>query len=447
MGMWNFISKMNFTDSRLDLQAFLAGGLERDKQRGAQHTVRATESISSESFAHDEKARLTALEQARALCRRLETPWDSLVREIWVTVSVGPVEFEGCILSKAKPSVATALKISIDSGMLASLSETEAKSSVDVATTSRCEPGLARRILRILASSEYIEETEDGLFRGTSKSRMFCQPGYHGGMVHLFDIILPTFSRLPAFFTANGYKEPDDPADGPWQFQSGSKLSHFEWVMQRPDQAEAFNNLMAVYHEQTSQSWTNVYDPKKLMSVSIKPDLPLVVDMGGGIGKDMENLRQTLLPSEYLLLVQDLDVVVQQGKATFPRIQYQAHDFFQQQPVKGARAYFLHTVLHDWPDQLAKTILERVKDAMDPEYSKLLVCDSVLPERAQSPRGGATDLVMMGLLSAKERTEAQWRGLLASAGFEHVRIWGSDSVGQSVLEAQLSGPFGDDGPA
>ena len=50
----------------------------------------------------------------------------------------------------------------------------------------------------------------------------------------------------------------------------------------------------------------------------------------------------------------------------------------------GARAYYMHSVLHDWPDEVAATILGRVKDAMRPGYSRLLINENVIPpEHAQ----------------------------------------------------------------
>lgn len=59
------------------------------------------------------------------------------------------------------------------------------------------------------------------------------------------------------------------------------------------------------------------------------------------------------------------------------RIELQEHDFFTPQPIKGARAYFMRSVLHDWPDEQCRTILGHVKDAMEPGYSKILINDCV----------------------------------------------------------------------
>ena len=44
------------------------------------------DSINGSTFAGDEAGRLEALDKARALCSRLETPWESLTRMIWQEV-------------------------------------------------------------------------------------------------------------------------------------------------------------------------------------------------------------------------------------------------------------------------------------------------------------------------------------------------------------------------
>ena len=55
--------------------------------------------------------------------------------------------------------------------------------------------------------------------------------------------------------------------------------------------------------------------------------------------------------------------------------------------------------------------------------SRLLVVEALLPERAtEQPAVIRMDLHMLVLLGARERTEAQYRGLLASAGFRVARV-------------------------
>lgn len=104
----------------------------------------------------------------------------------------------------------------------------------------------------------------------------------------------------------------------------------------------------------------------------------------------------------------------------------------------GARAYYMKTVLHDWNDSLCETILARVKEAMTPGYSKLLIQDLVVPATRPSYYDTSLDMTMLTMLSAKERTEAEWRSLLeGKAGLKVTGIWRPGRIGESVIECEL----------
>ena len=83
----------------------------------------------------------------------------------------------------------------------------------------------------------------------------------------------------------------------------------------------------------------------------------------------------------------------------------------------GARAYYFRSVLHDWPDDKCKAILENVKSGMNQD-SVLLIDEMVLPERGASWRATLADLTMAVALSAMERTEAEWYALFDEAGLK-----------------------------
>ena len=72
-----------------------------------------------------------------------------------------------------------------------------------------------------------------------------------------------------------------------------------------------------------------------------------------------------------------------------------------------------------------------------PTGSRLLVVEALLPERAQDqPAVIRMDLHMLVLLGARERTEAQYRHLLADTGFRVERVVPTASpAGLSVIEA------------
>jgi hypothetical protein len=69
-----------------------------------------------------------------------------------------------------------------------------------------------------------------------------------------------------------------------------------------------------------------------------------------------------------------------------------AHDFFKAQPVRNAKAYFLRTVLHDWPDMQAVQILRRLRAALGAD-SLLLISETVLPESGVALSAVLSDLI------------------------------------------------------
>jgi len=57
------------------------------------------------------------------------------------------------------------------------------------------------------------------------------------------------------------------------------------------------------------------------------------------------------------------------------------HDFFTAQPIKSPTIFFLRVILHDWPDEFARRILLRLREAARSggEDTRLVIGDFVLP--------------------------------------------------------------------
>ena len=104
----------------------------------------------------------------------------------------------------------------------------------------------------------------------------------------------------------------------------------------------------------------------------------------------------------------------------------------------GADAYVLSRVIHDWDNVQAKVILENCRRAMPPR-GRILLLERVLPGaavRSEAARSAlVSDLTMMVMNGGRERTEDQYRALLAASGLRLVRIVPT-ATGISLLEAQ-----------
>ncbi|KAJ3530134.1 hypothetical protein NM208_g9459 [Fusarium decemcellulare] len=163
------------------------------------------------------------------------------------------------------------------------------------------------------------------------------------------------------------------------------------------------------------------------------PDAPLVVDVAGGLGHDINEFKKFYPNHPGKLILQDLPVVINDVKGIDPSIKLMGHDFLTEQPIKGARAYFMHSIMHDWPDDVCQKILAPLAQAMKPGYSKLLIFECVIPKTGAYWEATAGDILMMTQLSAVERTEDHWHQLIEGSGL-NLKIFKFWKCGQSDVE-------------
>ena len=206
-----------------------------------------------------------------------------------------------------------------------------------------------------------------------------------------------------------------------------------------------------------------------------------VVDVGGGRGQVSIRIAEKVPHVSFV--VQDQASVVQSVQAEGgldelgDRVMFQAHNFFTEQPVRGADAYLFRFILHDHPDRYAfrccrllaiepysntfleqvklmipmhsssacTTILRQIVEAMDPVRSRILIDDAVVPGLL-GPESlrifNLLDMYMLGNLNGKERTEKQWRELFKATDERLVveKIWmerNGGLQGGRVIELRL----------
>jgi len=170
-----------------------------------------------------------------------------------------------------------------------------------------------------------------------------------------------------------------------------------------------------------------------------------IVDVGGGAGhvladvlKQREDLQGVLLERpETVAIARDRFVL----EALAPRCQVVAGDFFA--AVPAGDVHILSWVLHDWADDAALRILRACRSVAD-MHGRVLVVEMVGPDvAAVSPQPGLMgdpfmlDMQMLLLTGGRERSLAEFRSLLATAGYELVAVHPVRSTrGASVLEAR-----------
>jgi murein endopeptidase len=82
----------------------------------------------------------------------------------------------------------------------------------------------------------------------------------------------------------------------------------------------------------------------------------------------------------------------------------------------------MHSILLDWNDDDALTILRHIRDAMTPGYSKLLIHDMIMPRSGSTRLQTSVDMQIWVMTSARVRTEEEFEHIFAKAGLGIVRI-------------------------
>jgi hypothetical protein len=227
-------------------------------------------------------------------------------------------------------------------------------------------------------------------------------------------------ASLPDYFQKNGYRNPQDAFSGPWQFAEGTSKHYFDWLAARPVLQNAFNLVMGI-SRMGQMDWFDIYPVADRLKLSF-PEQDLVVDVGGGMGHDATAFRKKFPNLPGKVIFTDLPVVVDASVAD--GVEGIGHDFFTPMPshLHGAKAYYLRTVLHDWPDKQARIIIQNVKGAMSHD-SILLINENVLPDQGTSLYQAQLDMAMMVCFSSLDRTRKQFQVLLESEGFRLVQLY------------------------
>ncbi|KAL9111990.1 MAG: hypothetical protein Q9227_003610 [Pyrenula ochraceoflavens] len=290
---------------------------------------------------------------------------------------------------------------------------TESVSLKELVTRTKVDPVLLGRIMRHQSSMGLVDEVGKGTYAANNLTRNLSIPEIQSGIYFNNDVMGPVYQAIPAFLKEKNYQ---NPTGNKTAFQYTWKTDHpiFRWFEDHPFEGSHFNNYMKAQRMSTPNcfSFFNVQELCK----DFPSDKPVFVDIGGGIGHQCAALLDKFPDLQGTVILQDLPSVV--AEAQVPRdVQVMAYDFFDPQPVKGAKFYYLRAVLHDHDDLACLKILKRVYDAMGTE-SVLLLDEIVAPTTNIDWYVTQTDLTMMVGHGGMERTREAWGELLDKAGME-----------------------------
>jgi hypothetical protein len=291
----------------------------------------------------------------------------------------------------------------------------------------------------------YLLTFHDGAFHATEMSNGLAEENYQHSIAFCYDTARPSFNGFPEFFQRTEYKSPGlGSLDGPFQSAHKTQLPFFEWLVATPPNLQHFDSFMSAYRA----GKPNWYDPgfypvaeRMITGFDASESDVLLVDVGGGRGHDMALFCAQHKPSSSgRVVLQDREPVIASVVAASQDLPFEAqpHDFFTPQPIKGARAYSLHSILHDWSDEDGVRILQNLVPSLKKGYSRVLFNEIVVSEEKPTLAATSMDLMMLAHFAVRERTEAEWRGILEKAGLKIVKIYTYPGVAESLIEAELA---------
>jgi ubiquinone/menaquinone biosynthesis C-methylase UbiE len=198
-------------------------------------------------------------------------------------------------------------------------------------------------------------------------------------------------------------------------FENLHGRSFFDHLAENQDQAQIFDDAMTVRNDRKTRAMLDAYD---LTGVGT------LADVGGGNGSMLVTVLRHYPQMRAILF--DRPGVIERARAAVERegllgrCQLVDGSFLERVP-RGADAYLLRHILHNWDDERAVVILKCVHDAMG-KKGRLLVVDRIIPPGNEPMFGKVMDLNMLVMLGGVERTEGEFRHIFSLAGFRLNRI-------------------------
>jgi hypothetical protein len=278
----------------------------------------------------------------------------------------------------------------------------------ELALTTQAHTSSLRRMLQLLSSLGIFEEQPDGRYRQTSLSatlRSDVPQSLRDYAIMLGsefvwkswgDLGATVVTGLPAFERTHG-------------------LPLFEYLTTHADSAAIFNAAMTSLSSTELRTILDAYDFSSFERI---------VDVGGGHGAF---LYAILLAHPKLsgVLADKPSVVAGaaalRDAAVTQRCEIVGADFFSAVP-EGADGYVAKSVIHDWNDKDALTILRNCRAAIKAD-GKLLLIERILKPANLPDLARFRDLQMLVFTRGGcERTEAEFRALLGAAHFAVTRV-------------------------
>jgi hypothetical protein len=283
------------------------------------------------------------------------------------------------------------------------------RSVADLAGATGANPDALYRVMRALASEGIFFEDPLRTFSQTTMSEMLCRnvPNSSRDMVLWIGdpFHLEVFHEMSYCLRT-----------GETVTEKTHGLPCFDYLGKDKRVGDIFNNAMTGFSKGIVAAALDAYDFSWVAGKTL-------VDVAGGHGMVLTEILKKYPTARGVLF--DLEHVVSGAHPRIASLGLQdrcatAHgDFFQ--AVPAGDAYVLKDIIHDWADAKAATILGNIHRAAHPS-AKVILIECILAPGNDPGFIKWLDLEMLLLPGGRERTEDEYRKLLADAGFKLTRV-------------------------
>jgi hypothetical protein len=267
------------------------------------------------------------------------------------------------------------------------------------------------RLLRAMAALELLTESRPGCFTLTPVGALLRtdRPDSVHAFTRMFTdrAIVAAWGRLDSAVRT-----------GQQVFDEEFGTDFFSHLDSQPELSALFNASMSQGTRLTAAQLPAAYDFSRFATL---------VDVGGGDGtliaailREHPGLRGILFDTPAGLAQADATL---RHAAVHERCEIRPGDFFESVP-DGGDLYLLKSVVHDWDDQQATTILGHIREII-PDHGRLLIVEPILPDTVDATIPAImylSDLNMLVNLGGRERTRTDFNHLCRQAGFTPTTI-------------------------
>ncbi|WPH01313.1 O-methyltransferase-domain-containing protein [Acrodontium crateriforme] len=286
------------------------------------------------------------------------------------------------------------------------------------------------------------EDGPDHVVHTASSSMLLLNGPMRDWYGHCVEEMFPASGKIAeALEQYQGSSLPEDSAFG---LAFNTREPIYEFLARHPDRQARFFGAMEGVGKDPGHSLNHVVRGYPWASLGQAS----VVDVGGSSGfmtialaKAHQNLTK--------LTVQDYKHTVEEGASQLPselagRVDFMPHDFFQPQPVANADIYIMRHICHNWSRENSAKIIRQIVPVMKAS-SKILLVEVVVQPCNSGESSPAerymrnVDITMLQMLNTQERSEAEWREVVAEAdpSLELTRVFKPKGSWDSIIELSL----------